>query len=144
MKDEDFKITRKEYRDDFQLLRKKGSIPYSFYSSHECFDETELSPIMFYDELKYEMLDERVYNSAKEIWDHYKIKNDKRLTGKPWNHGQVIDLYLKSDVLLLADCLERSRDVNMKHFKIDPCHCYSSPGLTCQVHKCKTRTAKRY
>jgi hypothetical protein len=50
MKDEDFKITRKEYpnEDDpdgqikyiFQLLRKKGSVPYSFYISHECFNTT--------------------------------------------------------------------------------------------------------
>jgi hypothetical protein len=38
------------------------------------------------DELKDEMLDERVYNSAKETWDHFKIKNNKSLTGKPWNH----------------------------------------------------------
>jgi hypothetical protein len=95
MKDDDLKITRKEYpdEDDFQLLRKKGSVPYSFYTSHECFDETELSPIMSYDEMKDEMLDERVYNSAKEIWDHFKIKNDK---SEVWNHGQFIDLYLKN------------------------------------------------
>jgi hypothetical protein len=42
-------------------------------------------------------------------------------------------LYLQSDVLILADCFENFREVNMKHFKIDPCHCYSAPGLTWQA-----------
>ena len=40
--------------------------------------------------------------------------------------------YLHSDVLLLADLFERFRDVNLKHFNIDPCHNYSAPGLTWQ------------
>ena len=40
--------------------------------------------------------------------------------------------YLHSDLLLLADLFERFRDVNLKHFGIDPCHNYSAPGLTWQ------------
>jgi hypothetical protein len=45
--DEDLKITRTFYHneEDFKLLRKKGSVPYSFYISHESFKETSLEPI---------------------------------------------------------------------------------------------------
>ena len=40
---------------------------------------------------------------------------------------------MKSDVLLLSDLFERFREVNLRYFGIDPCHCYSAPGLTWQA-----------
>ena len=125
MIDEDFKITRNAYTndEDFKLLRKKGAIPYSFYTSHKSYEETQLLPEMFFNDLQNEMEPISVYNEAKKIWDHFKCQN----------HGQFIDLYLKSDVLLLTDLFERFREVNLKYFKIDPCHCYSCPGLTWQA-----------
>jgi hypothetical protein len=42
---------------------------------------TELSPIIFYDELKDEMSDERVYNSAKEIWLTLRLRTMEVLQG---------------------------------------------------------------
>jgi hypothetical protein len=125
MNDEDFKITRKYFPDeeDFELLRKKGSVPYLFYTYHKSFKETELRKDMFDNDLKNEFEPDEVYESAKKLWEHFEIEN----------HREFIDLYLQSDVLLLADCFERFREVNMKHLKIDPCHCYSAPGLTWQA-----------
>ena len=125
MADEDFKITKRFHpnEEDFKLLRKKGAVPYSFYTSHDSFKETTLTHEMFFDELKNEMEPEAVFLKAKETWDHF---------GCP-DHGRFIDLYLKSDVLLLADLFERFRAVNLKYFGIDPCHCYSAPGLTWQA-----------
>ena len=125
MTDDDFKITRQFYpdNDDFKLLRKKGAVPYSFYTSHKSYEEETLREDMFFNDLKNEMEPASVYERARETWDHFKIQN----------HGQFIDLYLKSDVLLLSDLFEKFRAVNLNYFQIDPCHCYSAPGLTWQA-----------
>ena len=40
------------------------------------------------------------------------------------------DHYLKKDVLLLADVFEKLLDTCLKFYKLDPCHYFSSPGLS--------------
>ena len=44
--------------------------------------------------------------------------------------GEYHDLYLKTDVLLLCDVFERFIDVCLEYYGLDPCHYFSSPGLT--------------
>ena len=39
------------------------------------------------------------------------------------------DLYLKTDVLLLADVFEKCINTCLKYCGLDPCHGFSSPGL---------------
>ena len=46
------------------------------------------------------------------------------------NLGDYHDHYLKKDVLLLADIFERFIDPCLKLYKLDPCHYFSSPGLS--------------
>ena len=122
--DEDFKITRKYYpnEDDFKLLRYKGAIPYSFYKIHNDFNVTELLKEQFYDQLRDEYVKDEIIEKTMKIWEHFKCKN----------HGELVDIYLKSDVMILGDIFERFRKVNIEHYGIDPCYCYSSPGLTWQ------------
>ena len=43
--------------------------------------------------------------------------------------GDYHDLYLVSDVLLLTDVFENFRKTCMQYYKLDPCHCFTSPGL---------------
>ena len=59
------------------------------------------------------------YKRALEIYSQYKCKNI----------GEYSDLYLKSDVCLLADVFENFRDVCLLYYKLDPAHYFSSPGL---------------
>ena len=71
-----------------------------------------------------EKIDSRIryedYLTCKKIWNKFYIKN----------MGDYHDHYLKKDVLLLADVFEKSIDTYLKFYKLDPCHYFSSPGLS--------------
>ena len=54
------------------------------------------------------------------MWDKFKIKN----------MGDYHDHYVKKDVLLLADVFKKFIVTCMKLYGLDPCHCFSSPGLS--------------
>ena len=43
---------------------------------------------------------------------------------------EFTDLYLKSDVILLADVFEKFIKVSLKEFEINPLYCVSLPGYT--------------
>ena len=44
--------------------------------------------------------------------------------------GDYHDHYLKKDVLLSADVFEKFIDTCVKFYGLDPCHYFSSPGLS--------------
>ena len=44
--------------------------------------------------------------------------------------GNYHDHYLKKDVLLLFDVFEKFIDTCLKFYWLDPCHYFSSPGLS--------------
>ena len=44
--------------------------------------------------------------------------------------GDYPYLYLKADVLLLADVFEKLINTCLKYYGLDPCHYFSSPGLS--------------
>ena len=54
------------------------------------------------------------------MWDTFSLKN----------MGEYHDLYLKSDILLLADVFENFRKTCLQYYKLDPCHYFTSPGLS--------------
>ena len=60
------------------------------------------------------------YNNAKKVWKEFGVKN----------LGEYHDLYLKSDVLLLADVFEEFRNVCLENYSLDPAWYYTSPGLS--------------
>ena len=43
--------------------------------------------------------------------------------------GDYRDIYLKTDVLLLADVFEKFISTYLNYYGFDPCHYFSSPGL---------------
>ena len=60
------------------------------------------------------------YLTYEKIWDKFKMKN----------MGYYHDHYLKKDVLLLTDVFEKFIDTYLKFYGLDPCHYFSSPGLS--------------
>ena len=60
------------------------------------------------------------YLACEKIWNKFKMKN----------MGDYHDHYLKKDVLLLADVFEKFIDTCLKYYGLDPCHYFSSPGLS--------------
>ena len=71
-----------------------------------------------------EKLDDRIndedYLTCKKIWKEFSMKN----------MGDYHDHYLKKDVLLLADLFEKFIDTCLQLYGLDPCHYFSSPGLS--------------
>ena len=49
------------------------------------------------------------------------------------NLGDYHDLYVQSDILLLADVFENFRDMCLKEYELDPAHFLSLPGLAWQA-----------
>ena len=60
------------------------------------------------------------YLTSKKIWDKFSMKN----------MGDYRDHYLKKDVLFLADVFEKFTSTCLTFYGLDPCHYFSSPGLS--------------
>ena len=120
--DEEFKYTKESFQNkQFQLMKQKGVYPYDFMDSFEKFDKTELpSKEEFYSILNDEHISDEDYQHAQTVWDTFKLKN----------MGEYHDLYLESDILLLADVFENFRKTCLQYYKLDPCHYFTSPGLS--------------
>ena len=116
------KYTSKEFQDEkLKLMSQKGVYPYDYMDSFEKFDEAQIPRKEdFYSILNDQHISDEDYNRAKTVWGIFKIINI----------GEYHDLYLKSDVLLLADVFENFRKTCLEYYKLDPCHYFTSPGLS--------------
>ena len=117
---DDFHNTKREFKKNVDLLTRKGVYPYDYVSSLEKMSEIQLPPKEeFYSKLNDEDISEDDYQHAINVWNTFNCKTIK----------DYHDLYLKSDVLLLADVFENFRKTCLKHYNLDPAHYYTSPGL---------------
>ena len=117
---DDFHNTKHVFKKNTSLLTRKGVYPYDFVSSLDKLSETQLPPKEeFYSKLNDEDISDEDYQHAIKVWNTFGCKTIK----------DYHDLYLKSDVLLLADVFENFRSTCLKHYKLDPAHYYTSPGL---------------
>ena len=116
----DFINTKHVFKSNTELLTRKGVYPYDYVSSFDKLLETQLPPKEeFYSRLNDEDITEEDYQHAINVWNTFGCKTIR----------DYHDLYLKSDVLLLADVFENFRKTCLKHYKLDPAHYYTSPGL---------------
>ena len=65
------------------------------------------------------LISEEDYQHAQRVWEEFGI----------CDLGDYHDLYLRTDVVLLANVYEAFRDTCLKHYKLDPVHFCTSPGL---------------
>ena len=105
--DEDFKYLSEEFSGEFlRLVKQKGVYPYEYMNS--------------FSTLKDKCISEKDYSRAIEVWNVFKM-NTK---------GDYHDLYLKTDVSLLADVFEKFIKTCLDYYGLDLCHYFSGPGLS--------------
>ena len=122
---EAFKYTSEEFTGKkLNLMSQKGAYPYDYMDCFEKFDQTELpTKEQFYSILNDQHVTNGEYDHARKVWKTFNIKT----------MGEYHDLYLKSDVLSLADVFGSFRKTCLQYYKLDPCHYFTSPGLSWDV-----------
>ena len=120
----DFKILKKEFPDKWQYLHKKLAYPYEYFNSIDDYKKPvhNLKKEDFFSRLKNKCPDDEEIQRTKEIIQIFNIKNGKELT----------ELYLKTDVILLADVFEKFIKISIEEYGINPLYCVSLPGYTWQ------------
>jgi hypothetical protein len=122
LKKKDFKNMRKFYKNKVQLelLLRKGVYPYDYMNDFDKLDEDHIpAKKEFYSRLNDEDITDEEYEHVKDVWKTFDMKSMR----------DYHDLYMTSDVILLADVFENFRDICMENYGLDPCWYYTSPGL---------------
>ena len=124
LNEDDFKILKKEFPDKWQFLNKKLAYPYEYFNNIDDYKKTvhNLENKDFFSKLKNKCPDDKEIDRTREIIKKFNIKTGKELT----------ELYLKSDVILLADVFEKFIKISIEEYGINPLYCVSLPGYTWQ------------
>ena len=94
------------------------------------FAEITLPPkSSFYSKLNMSGVSDQDYEHAGKVWRDFGIRN----------LGEYHDLYLKTEVILLANVFEAFRKVCLDNYGLDPAHFYTAPELAWRACLKKTR-----
>ena len=117
---EDMIETAKFFGEKMNLISRKGVYPYEFMNDFEKFKKQNLpKKTSFFSRFKQEKVSDEDFEHAQKVWKEFEMKN----------MGDFHDLYLKTDVLLLADVMENFRKLCEKHYGLDPAHFFTVPGM---------------
>ena len=117
---EQFKHLKKEFPENYKLLSEKGVYFYDYASSYSVFSEKVLPPKKsFFNQLKEEHISDEDYDKAQTV---FKATNCKSLL-------DYMEIYVKTDTLILCDVFENFRDLCLNYYGIDPCHYMSLPAF---------------
>ena len=122
--EDDFKNLKKEFPDKWPYLNKKLAYPYEYFNSIDDYQKpvVNLKKEDFFSKLKNNYPVDEEIERTKEIIEIFNIKNGEELT----------KLYCKSDVILLADVMEKFVKVSFEEYCINLLCCVSLPGYTYQ------------
>ena len=104
-------------------MTKKGALPYE-YISPEHYAETQL-PMRekFISKTTGKSITLAKYEELKQIWKSFDCQN----------LGEFLEIYLESDVLMLADIFENFRNNCLTFYHLDPANFVSGPYLSYQA-----------
>ena len=106
--------------EEFELVQQKGVYPYDYFDSFEKFTETDLPPReRFYNKLTDGNITKKQYRHVQNVWNIFGC------TTVCVYHN----IYLKSDVLLLADVFEQFRATCMQNYGFMVATVLESPGI---------------
>ena len=74
----------------------------------------------FYNSLTNRKINNEEYEHVLHVWNNFEMKTMK----------DYHDLYLKCDILYLADVFEKFRNNSLKSYALCPSHYLSAPGLS--------------
>ena len=125
LSDNNFGCLSEEFSGELlRLVKQKGVHPYEYMDSFKKFSKKKLPDRSnFFSSLKDVCISEKGNLKAVDVWNAFKINS----------MGDYHDLYLKADVLLLADVFEKFIKRCSDYYGLDPCHYFSSPGLSWDV-----------
>ena len=114
----------------YKLLIRKGIYPYEYMDDWDKFRETALPPKeAFYSKLNMSGVSDQGYEHALSVWREFGINN----------LGEYHDLYLRMDIILLANVFKAFRKVCLDNYRLDPAHFYTAPGLVWKACLKKTK-----
>lgn len=114
---------KSEYDSDdlFALLCRKGIFPYDYIDHQKKLDETALPAKEYFHSLLTDCdVSYEDYKHAQLVWEKFGIRT----------LGEYSDLYLKTDVLLLADVFENFINTCFSTHALDPAHYFGASGLS--------------
>lgn len=120
-----FKVLQQEYKhctkEQIALLLRKGVYPYEYMDSFDRFNETSLPPKeKFYSTLKLQEISDKDYDHALNVWKSFNMKTMR----------DYHDLYLKLDVILLADVWCNFRSICLNNDGLEPSTFVSLPSYS--------------
>ena len=110
---ENFVHTRRHFDTDekFNLMIMKGVFPYEYMDSFDRFTETQLpGKEAFFSSLTNSEISDEEYAHAETVWRIFECKNMQ----------DFHDIYVRSDVLILADIFESFCKLSLKDYGLDP------------------------
>ncbi|KYN15203.1 hypothetical protein ALC57_12578, partial [Trachymyrmex cornetzi] len=122
------RVLRREFshlsEENFYLLTRKGVFPYEYIDCSEKLNELCLpSRESIYSSLTDSTVSESDYAHAVNVWQRFSIQT----------LAEYSDLYLKTDVLLLADVFENFRDSCIASYGLDSAYYYTLLHMGCHV-----------
>ena len=123
MEENDQKILKTEFPNKWKYLTEKLAYPYEYFDSLDDYQKPvdNLKKENFFSKLKNDYPTDKEIERTKKITKIFDIKK-----------GELTELYLKSDVLLLACIFEKIIEVSINEFDTNPLYCVTLPGYTWQ------------